>query len=732
MSSRFESTSIDRILAIMMGVIATVITSLGGLRLLENYARIEDFLLYRLSFNFSEGNGLVYNPGEKVLPTLSPLPAIMVGLLRSVLNQAQTVPQSYLIFLVTVIIAIGYGLAAIIFCYRLQQTGFSREEIVFITLAWLATFPVWASIRSPAPYTLALILLGLYFGEKGQWRVAGLVAGLSILVQPEGVLGCLALGLYALSQERGWRFWNLMWLPLAVWMIVAAFYYTDGYWSGLTLIGEPVTVGVTAQNVFWIVLFIVAAGIAYRVGIQRWLWVFFVWTALELIAYLLVFGELTQIHSLPLAVSVGIGLVSGVRQLNLSRSLAFGVIGGGILVFGLITVIGRPQTEDNLAKDMELSRTIGIPKDISILHDRSDGIIRHLDEFTGDIYHIEGLRSPFIRDFVERGDYESLIIATAPDVIYFNAENEHLGLLNLRGETLRALNYQKTIDVRVDAGQREGDEFWSRRADVGEFGDSQNVDLDFGPDVQLTGYAIDRARPQAGEIVRIRLDWNLDRPPTSSITVQLSLLDNTGNPVVSIFPIFDEDVWESLELSTYHALAIPNDVLPGRLRILVALDYKAAIIGENEIGTVVVAAPQPDQLPEAEGQIGDAILYESTVTPIDEGLRVDLVWGVEKPLGQDYQVLVHFTPLDNVQPLANGDGAPVNGRFPTSEWVVGEVVPDSHIIPLNDIAAGRYQVNVGFYILETFERLRDEVGDSLTIAQVEIDEDGTITVLPPE
>jgi hypothetical protein len=87
-----------------------------------------------------------------------------------------------------------------------------------------------------------------------------------------------------------------------------------------------------------------------------------------------------------------------------------------------------------------------------------------------------------------------------------------------------------------------------------------------------------------------------------------------------------------------------------------------------------------------------------------------------------------------VQPISNGDGPPVNGRFPTSEWSPGEVISDSHFIPLdlNNIPAGTYRINVGFYILETFERLRDESRDSLTIARVEITEDGTITVLPPE
>lgn len=732
MSSNSQTSVIDRIFAYILSLIALAITSIGGLRIFSDYTRIEDFLLYRLSFNFSEGNGLVYDASEKVLPTTSPLPALFIGTIRAFINQTQTLPQSYLPLLVTIISAFGYALVTLAFCRRLQQADFSKTEIAVVIMGWLTTFPVWASLNSLAIYGLFFILLALHLGEEGYWQYAGIIAGLSILIQPEAALGCLALGLYTLTQERGGRYWYLVWLPTTLWLGIAAFYYTDGYWVGLVAMGEPVTVGSPFQNGLWIILLLFAIGVLYRVGIKNWLWILFLWASLELTVRLLVFGELTQIHSLALALTIPTVLVIAIRYMNLSQSLRLVMMSGGVIVLLLITILFPPQTEENLALDIELSRSIGIPKDTSVLHDRSDGIIRHLDEFTGDIYHFDGTRSPFVTDFVERHDYESLIIATAPDVIYFDTENAQLENLDLRSEALRPLNYRKTIDVRLDTGQRESDEAWTRRADVSEFEEIQSLDLNFGSDVQLIGYALDRSRPQPNEVLRIRLDWELDRPPSSSITIQLNLLDTSGNPVVSLFPIFDVEIWTSLELSTYHALVIPEDTPIGRLSIQVALDYKAAIVGQNEVATIVVPAPQLDTFPTPEGQINDVILYESIVIPSDDGLNVDLLWGVENQLNRDYQVLVHFTPLDDVQPLSNGDGPPVNGRLTTSEWIPDEVVPDSHFVPINDIAPGTYRVVVGFYILETFERLRGETGDSLTIAHVQISDDGTITILPPQ
>ncbi len=58
------------------------------------------------------------------------------------------------------------------------------------------------------------------------------------------------------------------------------------------------------------------------------------------------------------------------------------------------------------------------------------------------------------------------------------------------------------------------------------------------------------------------------------------------------------------------------------------------------------------------------------------------------------------------QRIAQGDGQPLDGRYPTTVWDMGEVIPDNHVLSLPDpLPAGPYQLLVGLYDLSSGERL---------------------------
>ena len=67
-------------------------------------------------------------------------------------------------------------------------------------------------------------------------------------------------------------------------------------------------------------------------------------------------------------------------------------------------------------------------------------------------------------------------------------------------------------------------------------------------------------------------------------------------------------------------------------------------------------------------------------------------------------------------PLAQGDGPPLGGGYPTDLWVAGDLLADLRRVALPvESSPGRYTLLVGLYSLQTGERLPafDEQGTRL-------------------
>jgi hypothetical protein len=68
-------------------------------------------------------------------------------------------------------------------------------------------------------------------------------------------------------------------------------------------------------------------------------------------------------------------------------------------------------------------------------------------------------------------------------------------------------------------------------------------------------------------------------------------------------------------------------------------------------------------------------------------------------------VFVHLLDADG-RLVAQHDGPPMEGRYPATAWLPGDVVPDVHRIALGpDTPAGTYQLQVGMYGWPSLERL---------------------------
>jgi len=87
------------------------------------------------------------------------------------------------------------------------------------------------------------------------------------------------------------------------------------------------------------------------------------------------------------------------------------------------------------------------------------------------------------------------------------------------------------------------------------------------------------------------------------------------------------------------------------------------------------------------------------------GFDVTLYWEARRPPEDNYFVFVHLLG-DDGQPIAQHDGPPMSGRYPTQAWLLGDVVPDVHHIALGpDVPVGAYRLQVGMYRWPSLERL---------------------------
>ncbi len=86
-------------------------------------------------------------------------------------------------------------------------------------------------------------------------------------------------------------------------------------------------------------------------------------------------------------------------------------------------------------------------------------------------------------------------------------------------------------------------------------------------------------------------------------------------------------------------------------------------------------------------------------------LTVTLYWRAESPPQGHYTAFVHLLG-ESGEPLAQHDGVPRYGRYPTPAWHAGDVVPDEHVLdPPLLLAGNRFSLAVGMYRPDTLERL---------------------------
>jgi hypothetical protein len=264
------------------------------------------------------------------------------------------------------------------------------------------------------------------------------------------------------------------------------------------------------------------------------------------------------------------------------------------------------------------------------------------------------------------------------------------------------------------------------------------------PLARLLGYDLSQGQVEPGETLRVVLYWEA--------------LEDTDANYILFAQLFGRQAATVGQRDTYTGLGHyptsfwkPGQVIvdevfiptasdavgPSKLRLDVGLyrreggerldvaDAAGNPVGAATIGWLKLAAMKELPAPEAvtDYRFGDGIaLVGYDLEEDDQELRLILHWASLAPVDQDYTVFVHLVGPDGA--LAQADGPPAGGAYPTSLWEYGEIVFDERPIPTQDLPAGTYHLRLGMYLLETGVRLPalDASGERLPDDVVELRE----------
>jgi len=178
------------------------------------------YITFRYAENLAGGHGLVFNPGEAVLGTSSPLMAILLGVLKLLGVSVPLAAHGLGMISVVGVVLITQALAG----RCLGPTGAAALGV------WLAIHPA-VTFAANSGMETGLSMAALYatflLALQGRYFLAGLVGGGAFLLRPDGALVVvLAIGLPLLRAPR--RAWQPLLGAIVVslpWLVYAALTY---------------------------------------------------------------------------------------------------------------------------------------------------------------------------------------------------------------------------------------------------------------------------------------------------------------------------------------------------------------------------------------------------------------------------------------------------------------------------------------------------------------------------
>jgi hypothetical protein len=145
---------------------------------------------------------------------------------------------------------------------------------------------------------------------------------------------------------------------------------------------------------------------------------------------------------------------------------------------------------------------------------------------------------------------------------------------------------------------------------------------------------------------------------------------------------------------------------PDQQERLPAVDEQGNPVDLATIGGVSILSPQ-DLLQDSllpEYFLDDAIGLVHVKVAMSDSLTLTLTWQSRKKVPYDATVFVHLKNTDDGTMVAQVDRQPLDGRFPTSYWLPGQIITDVISLPMPK-SKGPLTLNIGLYLWPSVQRL---------------------------
>jgi len=250
----------------------------------------------------------------------------------------------------------------------------------------------------------------------------------------------------------------------------------------------------------------------------------------------------------------------------------------------------------------------------------------------------------------------------------------------------------------------------------------------FADGIRLVGFDAERVvRP--GERLDVHLGWEAYAPPRGRYRASVQLLDaggvsRAGNDREILFGTRPTSSWRQGErFDDSVPIEVPKDAPPGgyQLQVLLydqssherlpVLDASGLPTDDRLLfGLAVVPDSPPPLAGAADAEFGEELALQGYALHPDgairpgETLTATLRFAALRPPSEDYTLFAHL--LDGDRLVAQWDGQPFDGTFPTRRWPPGEPIdlPISLDFPRDPPQSG-YHLAVGWYNLSTGQRL---------------------------
>ncbi len=503
---------------------------------------------------FRAGHGLVFNPGQPVLLVSAPAYLLLLGVIGTIIP--------FNIQDIAWLLHVAALAVSAVSIFRIaRRAGLSQVISGLIATLSVLAWPIGSGIETPYPIMAALSLLALDLALGSRWRIAGLVFCLAVLCSPEAIIPAVLIFVFAVNNKAGRHYGLSLIIPLVLALIGLRLYYGPALWDGLLIFRFLPSLNPPILEIASILLLGLAFWGWYRQRTNPALALCGAWVGLYLVIVGVVLGAPANYHFAPIAGPVTLLAIVGAREVRIKPAIAYALV---TAVYVVITFILSTTTYDYFgpySSTVKDDKSIGVPSLSTALRLRSSA-----DQV---FVALNGELQPDVKAMIERSDIQSILVRYAPDVMYVGESGK------INADTISSFGKQLSYRQTDQPG------FYKRSIPIGTFVD-QPVNIPYGPDIWLVGLALDQPSLRLGQLLRVRLDWELPRPADRPVTVDLQLTAD-NKTLAQARDEFAPSVFQAGRWSTYHTLTLADNAQPGSLALNVAV-----IVNDGTIARVPV------------------------------------------------------------------------------------------------------------------------------------------------